>query len=222
MSSLYFSSEEASLGRCAWLNTSSTPLTASASAVWMRLMRPLAMADDTTKPCARAGTLYSPAYLAAPVTFSRPSMREVGLPRYVVAVMRTPAVSLPLPAGVPPGEVTQATAPCDTSSKPALSYPFVRLRLRGAARGLGEGTHNRAPGQLDLEVVVAKPAGVSQHGIGRAREVLASCARSLQLSLRRRITPGFVRDPAEREARVPDGLTVELETGSNGNEREGI
>src|SRR6202023_1483750 len=221
MSSLYFSSEEASLGRWAWLNTSSTPLTASASAVWMRLMRPLAMADDTTEPCARAGTLYSPAYLAAPVTFSRPSMREVGLPRYVVPVMRTPAVSLPLPAGVPSGEVTQAATPRDTLSA-ALFNTLVRLRLRSAARGLSERTHNRAPGQLDLEVVVAKPAGVSQHGIGRAREALAGCARSPQLSLRRGITPGLVRDPAERETRVPDGVIVELETGSNGNEREGI
>src|SRR5205807_178247 len=72
---------------------SSTPLTASASAVWTCLMRPLAMADDTIKPCARPGKLYSPAYFAAPVTFSRPSMREVDLPRYVVAVMRSPAVS---------------------------------------------------------------------------------------------------------------------------------
>ena len=44
------------------------------------LMRPLAMAEVTTTPCARPGTLYSAAYFAAPVTFARPSMREVGLP----------------------------------------------------------------------------------------------------------------------------------------------
>ena len=34
--------------------------------------------DDAMR---EAGTLYSAAYFAAPVTFARPSTREVGLPR---------------------------------------------------------------------------------------------------------------------------------------------
>ena len=63
------------------MNTSSTPSTASASAVWMRLMRPLAIVDVTTKPYARPGTLYSAAYFATPVTLARPSTRDVGLPQ---------------------------------------------------------------------------------------------------------------------------------------------
>src|SRR5919108_1427345 len=101
----------------------------------MRLIRPLAIADETTNPCAKPGTLYSAAYLALPVTFARPSMREVGLPKWLVAVM----------------------ALC------RLLDAFVGLRLRGPARRLRQGTKHAAPRQLDLEVVVAEAARISQH-----------------------------------------------------------
>src|SRR5438270_11516510 len=70
----------------------------------MRVIRPLAIADETIKPCARPGTLYSAAYLAAPVTLARPSMREVGLPKWVNAVIAPSAYAIRLFAcdcGVP-------------------------------------------------------------------------------------------------------------------------
>jgi len=40
----------------------------------------LAMLEVTTAACARPRVLYSAAYFAAPVTFARPSMRDVGVP----------------------------------------------------------------------------------------------------------------------------------------------
>src|SRR5437588_4730135 len=103
----------------------------------MRLIRPLAMAEETTNPCARPGTLYSPAYFAPPVTLARPSTREVGLPMGLVRVMPR------------------------SRSPDAL----VRLRLRSAARRLRQRPHDAASHQLDLEIVVPEAAGVAQQGV---------------------------------------------------------
>src|ERR1051326_5650342 len=86
MSSLYLSCEAAMFGRLAWVNTAMTPSTESASAKSMRATRPLAMAEVMTNPCARPGTLYSAAYLAAPMTLARPSTREVAMPRIVTGL----------------------------------------------------------------------------------------------------------------------------------------
>src|SRR5215813_4519404 len=109
----------------------------------MRLIRPLAMADETTTPCARPGTLYSAAYFASPVTYARPSKRGVGLTSYLVAVM--------------------ALSP--------LLDPLIRLRLRASTRRLGQRTQDAAPRQLDLEVVVAEAARVPQHGLSCTQEI---------------------------------------------------
>src|SRR5258705_7520583 len=72
-------------GRFSRVSTASTPATRNASLASMRLMRPLAMLEVTTAACARSCVLYSAAYFAAPVTFARPSMRDVGVPIYVIA-----------------------------------------------------------------------------------------------------------------------------------------
>src|SRR5436309_6096715 len=194
MSSLYLSSDDASRGRCSCVNTSSTPATASASAVWMRLIRPLAMADETTKPCARPGTLYSAAYFAAPVTFARPSTREVGLPRWLVAVM--------------------ALSPSPD--------PLVRLRLRGPVRRLCQCTLDAAPRQLDLEVVVAKAMRISQHGLGRKQEVFPRRPRSLELRFGFTIAPRLGSHAAEREARFLDRAILDIEADCDRHERERI
>src|SRR5262249_18473879 len=70
-------------GRFSCVSTASTPATRTASLASIRLMRPLAMLDVTTAACASPCVLYSAAYFAAPVTFARPSMRDVGVPIYV-------------------------------------------------------------------------------------------------------------------------------------------
>src|SRR5262245_9537199 len=101
-------------------------------------MRPLAMADESTTLCAREGTLYSAAYFAAPVTFARPSMREVGRPRRLLKLI---AFS-------------------------RSSDPLVRLRLRFTGCRLGERTHDGAAGDLDLEIVVTEAARITQHRVG--------------------------------------------------------
>jgi len=51
-----------------------------AALVSMRRMRPFPIVDDTTLAWARPGTLNSAAYFAAPVTFARPSTRDVAVP----------------------------------------------------------------------------------------------------------------------------------------------
>ena len=67
------------------VNTSITPATASASAVWIRLSDPWRWGRDHA-PCAdRPG--YSAAYLASPVTLARPSTRLIGLPIWLVAML---------------------------------------------------------------------------------------------------------------------------------------
>ena len=51
-----------------------------AALVSMRVMRPLAIVEQTTLAWARPGTLNSAAYFAAPVTFAMPSTRDVAVP----------------------------------------------------------------------------------------------------------------------------------------------
>src|SRR4029453_12124608 len=160
----------------------------------MRLIRPLAMADETTQPCARPGTLYSAAYFASPVTFACPSMREVGLPRELVAV---PACSRPLDS-------------------------LVRLRLRSSPRRLGQRTQDGAPRQLDLEVVVAEAARVSQHGIRRMQEVFARRLRSIELRFGLTVAPRLVRGAAERHPRLLDRVALDFEADRDGYQGERI
>src|SRR4051812_31907123 len=158
----------------------------------MRLIRPLAIADETTDPCARWGTLNSAAYFAAPVTFARPSMREVGLPKCAKAVVGGNVV---VAIGAPP-----------------LSHPLVRLRLRRAMGRLRQRAQHGAPCQLDLEVVVAEAARAAQHGLGGARKALARRRRPCELRLGVAVAPGLVRHAAEREARHLDRAALDLET----------
>ncbi len=67
-------------GRFRCVSTSITPATRNAALASMPTMRPLAMVDVTTLPWARPDTLKSAAYLAVPVTFARPSMRDTAVP----------------------------------------------------------------------------------------------------------------------------------------------
>src|SRR5262249_38596968 len=77
------------------VSTATTPCPAIAALVSSRAMRPLAIVAHTTLPWRRPATLWSAAYLAAPVTFARPSMRAVAVPMY-----RAMAVSGDLLAGL--------------------------------------------------------------------------------------------------------------------------
>src|SRR6185437_3631108 len=132
----------------------------------MRVMRPRAMVAEMTTPCAKPGASHSPAYLALPVTLARPSTREIGRPRYVVAVM-----------------------PLSRSRD-----PLVRLRLRRAARRLRQRAHDAAPRQLDLEVVATEAPGRAEQRVGGAAESLRRRGRADELRLGRGIAPRLVRD----------------------------
>src|SRR6266849_5908982 len=160
----------------------------------MCLIRPLAMPDETTNPCARPGTWYSPAYFAAPVTFARPSTREVGLPIWLVTVM-----------------------PVSRSFD-----PLVRLRLRGPARRLRQRAHDAAPRQLDLEIVMPEAARIAQHGLGRPQEILRRWRRSVEPCLGFTVAPWLVRDPAEREPRLLDRAGLDIEPDRDRHEGERI
>src|ERR1700730_7953977 len=121
-------------------------------------------------------------------------MREVGLPRLVVAVM---AVS-------------------------RLLDPLIRLRLRGPANRLRQCTNDSAPRQLDLKVVVAEASGISQHGLGHLRKVLSGCRRSVELRFGLTIAPWLMRHSAEREARLLNRATLDVQANRDRHEGERI
>src|SRR5260370_20604367 len=99
---------------------------------------------------------------------------------------------------------------------PSLSTgPFVRLRLRGAARGLRQRPQDAAPRQLDLEVVVAEAARIAQHGLGRAQEAVPRRRRAVELRFGVAVAPWLVGYSAEREARLLDRAARDLETNRN-------
>src|SRR5262252_658003 len=70
-------------------------------------------------------------------------------------------------------------ASCGHGARSRLLDPLIRLRLRSPARRLGKRSQDRATRQLDLEVVVAEAARISQHGLGRTQEMLARSRRSI-------------------------------------------
>ena len=84
------------VGLLSCANTSITPGTASAALRSILLIRPFAILLETTKPCARPGTLNSAAYFAWPVTLAGPSTRDTGFPMLFVLgrIMQRPMRSL--------------------------------------------------------------------------------------------------------------------------------
>src|SRR5438874_11275543 len=97
-------------GRFSWVRTAITPSTRSASLASMLAIRPLAMREATTQPWARPDTLYSAAYFAAPVTFARPSTREVAMPMYDVRDLLG-GLGLAMPPAVGPASCAPAALP---------------------------------------------------------------------------------------------------------------
>src|SRR5262245_65650234 len=121
-----------------------TPGTARTALRSMDLMRPLAMALETTKPWARWGVLNSAAYFAIPVTLATPSTRDSGFPMLLVPI-----------------------------TVMGLKDSFNRLRLRRSSCGLLKGADDGAARELDLETVVSKARGACWrqiHGLGRRVE----------------------------------------------------
>src|SRR5262245_24303422 len=111
----------------------------------MDLMRPLAMALETTKPWARWGVLNSAAYFAVPVTLATPSTRDSGFPMLLVPI-----------------------------TVMGLKDSFHRLRLRRSSRGLLKSADDGAARELDLETVVSKTRGAFENhsrGLGERGSV---------------------------------------------------
>src|SRR5579871_2897936 len=84
------------------------------------------------------------------------------------------------------------------SSWVASRDALVGLRLRRAARRLAERAHDRAPRQLDLEVVVTVAARAGEQRLRGAGEILAAGPFALERDLRVAIAPRLVGDAAER------------------------
>src|ERR1700719_1409510 len=99
---------------------------------------------------------------------------------------------------------------------------LVSLRLRLPARRLVQRTHDAAPRQLDLEVVVAEAARLAQYDLRGAQEALPRCRSSPQLRFGFAVAPGLVRHAAQHEARLLDGSRFDLEPDRHRNERERI
>src|SRR5262249_11798574 len=80
-------------------------------------------------------------------------------------------------------------AGCGHGAVSRLLDPLIRLRLRGPTRRLGQRPQDRAARQLDLEVVVAEAARISQYGFGRRQEGLARGRRSIELGFGLTVAP---------------------------------
>src|SRR5262249_23387829 len=145
--------------------------------------------------------LYSAAYLALPVTFTRPSTREVGTPIYVVGLLAVVVMRLRL-----------AMAP----SRDAL----VGLRLRGAARRLAERARDRAAPQADPEVVGAEAACALQQHVGGAGEIVLGRPLAPERGLGLAVAPRLVGDAAERDPRLRDVAVLEVERRRDRDQRE--
>src|SRR5947209_7146242 len=98
-----------------------------------------------------------------------------------------------------------------------LLDPLVSLRLRLPPRRLVQRTHDAAPCQLDLEVVVAEAARLAQHDLRGPQEALPRCRSSPQLCFGFAVAPGLVRDAAQREARLLDGSPFDFKPDRNRN-----
>src|SRR5258708_1141873 len=98
--------------------------------------------------------------------------------------------------------------------------PLVGLRLRRAARRLAERAHDRAPRQLDLEVVVAETGRPAQQRVGGASKILRRWTLALEHVFRFAVAPRLVGDAAERDPRVGDVAVLELDRGRDRDERE--
>src|SRR5258705_7862507 len=96
------------------------------------------------------------------------------------------------------------------------------LRLGSTARRLRERADDGPAREVDLEGVVPEPLGLAQDQIGRLGKRRLAGAAAAQRGLGLDIPPGLVRDAAEREARLPDGVALELEADRDGDERERI
>src|SRR5262249_4431055 len=108
-----------------------------------------------------------------------------------------------------PSEVSTAFAAagsCELSqTPPAWSWLF---RIGGRVT---QGADDRAPGQHDLEVVVAEPGGAAQDRVRGALETLLGGALTAQERLGLAITPGLVRHAAQGQARLRDRALVQLQ-----------
>src|SRR5258705_4214062 len=90
-------------------------------------------------------------------------------------------------------------------------YFLGRLGLRRAARCLCERAHEAAAREIDLEGVVLVASGIAQQHVRGAGECCGIGRLSAQDRFSARIAPRLVRHTAEREARLLDGVAIELE-----------
>src|SRR5262249_16887705 len=97
-----------------------------------------------------------------------------------------------------------------------------RLRLRGAARRLAQCAHDRAPRQLDLEIVVPESARIAENDLRRSQKALPCGLSSRGPSFGCRVSPWLVCNSSQRETCLLDRAAVELEAGRNRDERERI
>src|SRR6516162_5942234 len=86
-----------------------------------------------------------------------------------------------------------------------------RLRLRRGARGLCKRARNATTSEIDLEGVVLVALGVAQQRVCRASERRRIGRSPAQLGFGLWIAPRFMRNPAGREAPLPDRVAIELE-----------
>jgi len=86
-------------------------------------------------------------------------------------------------------------------------------------RGLIQRAHDAAPGEIDLEIVVAVSFGVAQNDLRGFGEGVLRDGLTCQNCLGFRIAPGFVGDAAECQPCLANGPVIDLKRGRDGNQR---
>src|SRR5262245_13459957 len=99
---------------------------------------------------------------------------------------------------------------------------LVGLRLRGAARRLGQRADQGPVRQINLERVVAETLGFAQHDVGCTCERRVTGRLAAQRGLGLSIAPRLVGNSTKRKTRFPDVAAIEFEADRDGNQRECI
>ena len=126
-------------------------------------------------------------------TFSGPSTRDTGAP------------IRPCRCGSADRACRRAAsrpAPARSPSMPPADVPCLRRLLMRISREFAEHGDDRAPGELDLERIVAQRPALGELGLGRGAECASVAGAAAQRRLGLPGAPGLVRDAAEREPHV--------------------
>ncbi len=99
---------------------------------------------------------------------------------------------------------------------------LIGLRLRCAVRSLRQCTYNSAPREIDLEVIVAKALGFTQHDIGCEGKDFGIGGLPAQGGFGVGVSPRLMRDATERQPCIANRAIVQVKCRGDGYQRKSI